>query len=142
MAQAVRTILKSEYNGKLEPLNPWAINYHQHGCENSIWRDDGESLISLEERKSPERKPCAACEYEWELWTKLLDLGSGNEQHPPTWFGDLAYRGLNLDNEVLTWSHPKIEELDPFDVDLVKACHTARKQFEVWLSIERQKNAE
>ncbi|MEK6323628.1 MAG: hypothetical protein AABN33_18460 [Acidobacteriota bacterium] len=148
MAQAVKIILRADYDGKFEPLNPWTVGYHLYECERAIWCDDGLTLVDFRELIEPERGPkCGACDHEWNLWEKLLKLGKAKQDgegddHPATFYGDMAYRGLSLENKVLTFGYPKVEDLDGFDFDLAQLAYTARKQFEVYLAIERQKKAE
>lgn len=143
MAQAVKTILKADFNDKLDPVNPWSIAYHIEGCDSlTIWQDDGRSLIDINDLrdKTTNRIKCGACRHGHELWTSLLKLADEDTDRP-TLYGDLAYRGLGLVNKVLTWGFP-VSEMDGFDFELMTAVHSARTQFETWLTIERQKKAE
>jgi hypothetical protein len=142
VAQAVKTILRADYNGQFEPHNPWSISYHLEGCDDlTIWRDDGESLIELNELRdeTTNKIKCGACRHQHGLWASLLALADDGE--PPTRYGDLAYRGLMLANKVLTWGFAA-SELDGFDYQLMQVSHAAQKQFETWLIIEQRKKAE
>jgi hypothetical protein len=101
-----------------------------------------------------ERK-CQACRYVWGLWSEILygtadhtncDDRKACRRSPDrckrdTVYGDLAFRGLRLERNVTDF-HVSVALLDGFDWDLVQTVHSARLEYESFVSWKQNKAAE